>query len=186
MYKNLKKILDNRFSCRFFKKWFKIPEEDIDKIVSWAYLGPSSCELWPFSLILVKNNKIINLIANLRHEHKIIKNASLLIFVTQENLIYKEGIKKDYITADEWHIDASIAWIYIDLIATSLSYNTLWMWYYESRVWRKILDIPKSHKLLYYIAIWKKWHENLKKENHNTYFKDKIYNLRFWKKYYGK
>jgi len=187
MNKELFKIFNDRFSCRYFKEGIVIPDEDIEKMVSWAYLWPSSYDLWPYELIVINNKNIINLISNSIEEHKFIKNASSLIVVCQKNIKYEnidEYLRNDLLIANEWHIDASIAWTYIDLIATSMWYNTIWMGYYENKYGRRILNIPKDYKLLYYIAIWKKWHENIKRKNNKTNYKGKVHKFKFWKSYY--
>ncbi len=188
MYDNLLKIFDKRFSCRNFEKWYKIPEEDIKKMLSWAYLWPSSYSLWPFELIVIDNPNLIKLIANSIWEHRFCQDCSVMIFVAQEKLKYEnksEWLRRELLAANEAHIDASIAWTYLDLVATSLWYSTVWMWYYENIIWRKILRIPNHLELLYYIAIWKNSDPNkFKKHYYNTKYKQKIYTMRYWNKYY--
>lgn len=200
MYKNLFKIYNKRFSCRIFDDEFIIPKSDIDKIVSSAYLWPSSYALWPFELIIINNKNIIKLLWKTLKEHNFIMNSSLLIFFCQRNELFNNiNIKENWntfmtndsnlIKANEWHLDSAISGTYIDLTATSLWYNTIWMWYYQNKIWRRILKIPDNLTLLFYIAIWKNKFPNKHKKidlSSKKDIKNKIHYLNYWKKYYDK
>lgn len=183
MYQDLIKIIHKRFSCRNYDENFKIPQEDIEKIVTWAYLWPSSYALWPFELVVVSNSNTIKLISNSIKEHRFCEQSSLLIFVCQKKLDYTDKddeIRKLLHMANEWHLDAAIAGTYIDLIATSLWYNTIWMWYYENQVGKKILRLPEDLWLLYYIAIGKlPSTSKAKKHFFNTGYQRKIHDSRY-------
>lgn len=184
-YINLNKLYNKRFSCRTFDNEFIIPYDDIYKILISAYEWPSYLSLWGYKIIIVTDKRVINLVAKSRDKHLFIKNASMLVFFVIEpvdslpiNDFYKNELEK----TNELLIDVSIAWTYLDLTATSLWYNTIWMSYNDDKFWKKILNIPDDYKLVYYIAIWKnKYKSKIKRSFHDISFWDKIFFNKLWK-----
>jgi len=190
MYKILKKIYDKRFSCRTFDDSFKIPVEDINKIVSAAYLWPSTYSLWAYDIVIVDNKKLIKLLSSIRWEHMFIWRASLLLFFIKKpvkSLDIPDKLKEEFLLSNETNIDLSIAGTYVDLTSTALWYNTIWMWLYEEKKCKKVLNIPNDHELLYYVAIWKNMDDKkFVKESYNTWIKDKVFISKYWNKLYVK
>jgi len=144
-------MLEHLKKRRSIRKFLPKPVEDekIKKLIEAATFSPSSMDLQPLKIFIVKNREIIEKLSKTQKYSDFLKNAPLVIVVTvDETLSSKHFVE-----------DASIAAFAILLEASGLGLGACWNAVYlpenqkREEYVRNILKIPKNYRVICNLGI---------------------------------
>lgn len=116
---NVTEAIRARRSIRKYKT-AEIPQEDIDKILEAAMMGPSARNMRPYAFLVVKSEQKRRKIAEICPNFRMVSAASAAIIVCGR-LDIAAGLGHDF-----WQQDCSAATENILLQALELGYGTCW------------------------------------------------------------
>jgi len=127
----------------------KIPREIIDQCLEAARLAPSACNVQPWSFIVIDNPELKNKIADqafsgLYSLNSFVKQAPVLIVVITDKVSFKTGLGKLFRKVQYSLIDIGIACDHLTLQAEELGVGSCWLGWFNEKVVKKILKLPKS------------------------------------------
>ncbi len=127
----------------------KIPREIIDQCLEAARLAPSACNVQPWSFIVIDNPELKNKIADqafsgLYSLNSFVKQAPVLIVVITDKVSFKTGLGKLFRKVQYSLIDIGIACDHLTLQAEELGVGSCWLGWFNEKVVKKILNLPKS------------------------------------------
>lgn len=138
----LETVIKNRRSVRKFIKGYKMPLDDIKKILTAAMMSPSACNTRPWDFIVISNEETKQQLVSIHPFAKMVLEASICIVVVGREDLQK-GICKDY-----WPQDCGAATENILLAAYDLGYGSCWCGVYPNEVrvnkLKEILNIEKG------------------------------------------
>jgi nitroreductase len=146
-------IIKNRRSIRKYKQ-YKIPQQHLKKILNAARLAPSAENSQPWRFIVVRDQAMKEILAEVASGQQFIANANAVIVVIGER-----GASCCPDTTS-WHImDPMIAAEHLVLAATVLGYGSCWVAMYETRpqqaiaIVKKTLGIPVNSEIVALVTI---------------------------------
>jgi len=149
--KNFFEVVEKRRAIRKYKQ-YKIPNEDMKRILEAARLAPSANNSEPWSFIVVKDQKKKELLAK-PSSQTFIANANAIVVVLGDPSV-------SCCPRATWTTrDPMIATEHLVLAATALGYGTCWIANYESRPskWvdevKRVLKIPEHIHIIVPVAI---------------------------------
>jgi nitroreductase len=130
------KTIGARYSVRKYKKK-DIPDGDLDKILQAARLAPSAHNLQNYKIVIVKDQKKKDLLAQITG----------MVFVSQAPVVLV-GIAPDS-SSGYWPVDMAIIFDHIALSAVGLGLGTCWIGSIkdETKI-RDIVSAPQDSKAM--------------------------------------
>jgi len=148
---NFFEVVEKRRAVRKYRQ-YNIPKEDLKKILEVARLAPSANNSQPWSFIVVKDQKMKELLAR-PSTQTFIANANAIVVVLGDPSV-------SCCPRATWTTrDPMIATEHLVLAATVLGYGTCWIANYESRPseWvdevKRALKIPEHMHIVVLVAI---------------------------------
>ena len=145
------KVIEKRRSIRKFKQ-YDIPDDDLEKMLEAARLAPSANNSQPWRFIVVKDQKMKELLAR-PSPQAFIADANAIIVVLGDTSV-------SCCPRATWTTrDPMIATEHLVLAATALGYGACWIANYESRPreWvdevKRVLKIPEHLRIIVLVAI---------------------------------
>ncbi len=166
------KVFKNRRSVRKYLDKL-IPKTIIDTILEYVFYAPTGANRKPVEVIVIDDKNTIEKIRNCRADHfKFLETAPLCFVVLVDE-------KK----STAWQCDASIAAIYIQLLAQNFDLASCWGHvhnrYYNGNSTeeciRRILNVPNNFRILCVIGVGypnekKAPHSNNEVDKHKIHF----------------
>jgi len=144
-------VIEKRRSIRKFKQ-YDIPDDDLEKMLEAARLAPSANNSQPWRFIVVKDQKMKELLAR-PSPQTFIADANAIIVVLGDPSV-------SCCPRAAWPTrDPMIATEHLVLAATALGYGACWIANYESRPkeWvdevKRVLKIPEHMYIIVLVAI---------------------------------
>jgi nitroreductase len=146
-------IIKKRYSVRKYSPK-PVEEEKIKLILEAARLAPSSENSQPWHFFIVKDREKIEKIAKampLKTDlfiNQFIAKAPVLIVACAANVPLIQRIIAPVIHLDWYKIDVAIALEHMVLTACELGLGTCWIGWFDEKKIKKILGMPKKHKVI--------------------------------------
>lgn len=137
-------VIKNRKSVRKFKNK-EVPDELIDKIIELANLSPSAGNLQARNVIIVKDRRMKERVAEICLNQSFISEAPV-VFVILANLnesSSKYGERGEKLYALQ---DATIFASYLQLIATNYGLSSCWVGAFDEEELGKLFNLEKKLK----------------------------------------
>ena len=129
-----------------------VPREIIDLCLEAARMAPSACNSQPWSFIVVDNETIKNEIvdkamAGIYATNKFVKTAPVIIAVITEHSKYIARMGQLFRNLKYNLIDIGIACEHLTLQAAELGVGACWLGWFNERILKKILGLPRTAKV---------------------------------------
>lgn len=146
-------IIKKRYSVRNYSPK-PVEDEKIRLILEAARLAPSSDNSQPWHFFVVKDKEKIEKIAKampLKTDlfiNQFIVKAPVLIVACAADIPSIQKIISTVIHLDWYKMDVAIALEHMVLTACELGLGTCWIGWFDEKKIKKILGIPKDHKVI--------------------------------------
>ncbi len=139
---DFKEVIKRRHSVRAFKQK-EIPEDILENILELVLLAPSAGNLQSYKIIIIRDEKIKQLLAEAAWNQNFIIEAPInIVFCADINTASSRYGKRG---AELYSIqDATIATTYLLLAACDNGLATVWVGAFDEEEARKILQLPSS------------------------------------------
>ena len=141
---NFDDVIKKRRSIRSYKS-DPVPKGALDLIFEAVQLSPSACNLQPYQLIVISEEKIKDQIAVAAKGQEFIAQAPLVVVGCanpQDAFPSMGGF------TSSWMIDLAIAFEHLVLAAASQGLGTCWIGSFNEEMVKTILDIPDPWRVL--------------------------------------
>lgn len=155
-YDNFLDLVKKRQSCRDYSET-PVPDEYVANCIEAARLAPSACNKQPWRFMVVKNCELRKSICSEGLLPGLpmpwLKKAPVIIVLCAETSMFTHAIAP-LLSKVQYHlIDIGIAGEHFVLAAEAQGLGTCWIGWFNERKVRKILDLPKSLKILSLISL---------------------------------
>ncbi len=155
-FENFLDLVKKRRSCRDYSE-APVPDELIANCVEAARLAPSACNRQPWRFMIVKNCELRK---SLCYEGLLpglpmpwLKKVPVIAVLCAETDIFTHSIAP-LISKVQYHLlDIGIAGEHFVLAAEAQGLGTCWIGWFNGKKVRKILDLPRSLKVLSLISL---------------------------------
>jgi len=150
-------LVNNRQSVRGYKPDI-VEKEKLERILEAGRLSPSACNAQPWKFIVVDNLELKNKIADATSNRVIginhfTKQAPVHIVVVMEPANFNSNFGSIVKDKNLPLIDIGIAAAHLCLQATAEGLGTCILGWFNERTIRKLLDIPKSKRVILVITL---------------------------------
>jgi len=150
-------LVNNRQSVRGYKPDM-VEKEKLERILEAGRLSPSACNAQPWKFIVVDNPELKNKIADATSNRVIginhfTKQAPVHIVVVMEPANFNSNFGSLVKDKNLPLIDIGIAAAHLCLQATAEGLGTCILGWFNERTIRKLLDIPKSKRVILVITL---------------------------------
>jgi len=150
-------LVNNRQSVRSYKPDM-VEKEKLERILEAGRLSPSACNAQPWKFIVVDNPELKNKIADATSNRVIginhfTKQAPVHIVVVMEPANFNSNFGSLVKDKNLPLIDIGIAAAHLCLQATAEGLGTCILGWFNERTIRKLLDIPKSKRVILVITL---------------------------------
>ena len=147
-------LLDLIKKRRSVRKYLDKPilRDDIVKCIEAAMLAPSACNSQPWKFIIVDNQSLKNEIcekafSGIYSMNKFASSAPILIVVVSEKETFFSAVGGQLRGTKYYLLDIGIACEHLILQAIELGIGSCWIGWFNEKVVKKILKIPRSKKV---------------------------------------
>lgn len=150
-------LINNRQSVRGYKS-DAVEKEKLDRILEAGRISPSACNAQPWKFIVVDEPELKNKIADATSNRVIginhfTKQAPVHIVVVMEPANFNSNFGSFVKDKNLPLIDIGIAAAHICLQATAEGLGTCILGWFNERTIKKLLDIPKSKRVILVITL---------------------------------
>lgn len=129
-----------------------VPREVIDLCLEAARMAPSACNSQPWSFIVVddeetKNEIVDKAMSGIYSMNKFVRTAPVLIVVITEHSKYIARMGQMFRHLKYNLIDIGIACDHLTLQAAELGVGTCWLGWFNEKILKKILNLPRATKI---------------------------------------
>ena len=149
-----KKVLDLIISRQSDRKYSKQPveKEKLDRILDAGRMAPSACNAQPWKFIVVTDRELISKIteaasAKLTGMNSFVSQAQIIIVVVREKPNFSSKVGGTIKNKDYSLIDIGIATENICLQAKAEGVGSCIIGWFDERMLRKILSVPRSKRI---------------------------------------
>lgn len=165
-------LVNNRQSVRGYKPDL-VEKEKIERILEAGRLSPSACNAQPWKFIVVDNPELKNKIADATSNRVIginhfTKQAPVHIVVVMEPANFNSNFGSIVKDKNLPLIDIGIAAAHLCLQATAEGLGTCILGWFNERTIRKLLDIPKSKRVILVITLGYAANDEIREKKRKT------------------
>lgn len=165
-------LVNNRQSVRGYKPDM-VEKEKLERILEAGRLSPSACNAQPWKFIVVDNPDLKNQIADATSNRVIginhfTKQAPVHIVVVMEPANFNSNFGSLVKDKNLPLIDIGIAAAHLCLQATAEGLGTCILGWFNERTIRKLLDIPKSKRVILVITLGYASDEDIREKKRKT------------------
>ena len=129
-----------------------IPKEDLLKCLEAARLAPSACNSQPWHFIVIDEPKLRQRVAEkifsgIYSMNKFAKEAPVLVAVVSEKMKFLAAIGSQVRGTKYFLMDVGIACEHFILQAQELGIGSCWMGWFDEKVLKRELKIPRDKKI---------------------------------------
>ena len=146
-------LVRQRRSVRCYEPGRPIPRETLDRCLEAARLAPSACNSQPWSFVVVDEPAQVRALAEAACGHppygmnRFAMNASALIAVVTEKMKLAARLGAQFRGVQYSLVDIGIACDHLILQAAEEGIGSCWLGWFNERVVKDRLDIPRARKV---------------------------------------
>ncbi|MFC1546329.1 nitroreductase family protein [bacterium] len=145
-------IADSRYSVRRYDKSREVEKEKLDVLVKTAGLAPSSCNTQPWRFVVVNDKEKRDLLfkkgLGVIISNKWAESAPVFIVVCADLKFMVHNVAARFQGVDYYLLDMGAAIQTMLLQAADLGLGTCWIGWFKEKNIKKLLNIPRSIKVV--------------------------------------
>jgi len=154
---SMKELVQQRRSVRRYSDR-PISREDLARCLEAARLAPSACNSQPWKFIVVddpavKNRLAERIFSGMYSMNAFAKAAPVLIAVVSEKMKFLAAVGSQVRATPYYLVDIGIACEHLVLQAQELGIGSCWMGWFNEKVLKEELKVPKDRKVDIVIAL---------------------------------
>lgn len=151
------RLVAARRSCRAYTPDKPVADADLDVCIKAARLAPSACNRQPWRFIIVRNCELrtklcdTGLMPGINHDW--LRAAPVIVALAVDLGVLTHKLAPKLTGIQYYMLDAGIAGEHFVLAAAERGLGTCWIGWIRPRKVRRILELPRSYKVVSLIAL---------------------------------